>query len=69
MTLATLPGAVAPTTVVAIEISVRSTCRSRFLSTILNLISAHPHRCHGKPVAPVAMLVMLIHIEVKQSFW
>ena len=40
MMLATLPGAVAPTTVVvAMEIPVRSTCRSIFLSIILSIES------------------------------
>ena len=78
ITLTSLCGFVDPTSVVAMEMVVglvvataRSMCRSRSLSTILNFRIQFEHTLNvamEKPVALVAMVVVLIHMVVKQGF-
>ena len=78
ITLTSLCGFVDPTSVVAMEMVVglvvataRSMCRSGSLSTILNFRIQFEHTLNvakEKPVAIIAMVVVLIHMVVKQGF-
>ena len=72
ITLTSLCGGVDPTTVVAMEMVVglvvatdRSMCRSGSLSTILDF-EQFEHTLNVAMEKPVAMVVLLIHMVVKQ---